>query len=157
MTSGDQEPSLVHWRPVTLSQFTYAVFLILTLAFVGLGFEINEILNVEVDFDAPTHVVAFWLSVVAMLLLFVSVLFGTWLVFVRLRLFRATMNQLQAQDQTTIERFRVISERLDRRAWRLFRFQATTFGVGVSLVVLGVLLIAIRFFVSGEMPEGCDI
>ncbi len=145
-----------------MAQLGYAAGLILATALAALGFEVELLMNVEFDLNAPTEVFAFWLSVAAMLLFFVAVVLGLWLLTNRLRQMRATINVARAAgpnvDQPNAPRLKALSDRLGNRGWRLFWWQAGAFGTGLFLAVAAVLVIAMRFYFSGEAPaEGCDI
>ena len=162
MPARHQEGSFIRWQTVARTQLSYANNLILGLTVAALGFQVTLLLNTDVDFNAPSEVFAFWALVLSMLMLLLSVGIGIWLVINRLRSFRASMQVARAMEQAAdgpdTERLRKISNRLDARSWRLIWAQIGAFGLGVFLAVIGVVMLAIHFFVTAGMPDmGCDI
>ncbi len=162
MLSQGQDRRFRARHALIVAQLTTAAALILVLAVAALGFQIALLMTVEFDLDAPPEVFAFWLSVAAMLLFFNSVMLGVWLLTNRLRQMRAAINAAQISEQNVeqpnIDWFKALADRLGRRSWGLLWWQAGTFGTGVFFSVAAVLVIAIRFYFTGEVPaEGCDI
>ena len=144
-----------------MTQLTWASNLILGLGIAVSGFLITVLLNLEIDPADRWQVIAVLLFLLALLLTFLSVTVGVWLIVNRLREARARMHlgwtTENAGTDRDLERFRGLANRLGTRSWRLFWWQSALFGTAILFAVAGTIPLAIHS-ASREMPDnGCDI
>ena len=162
MQADDSEGAPAHWQSVIRAQFTNAGYVILALSVAALGFQMVFVLNAQFDAGDPWQRAALVAALLSLLVLFLSVAMGLFLILNRVRDLRATL--LAAGSGATESEIRVIegnqrlSAKLGRRSWRLFWFHLGAFGLGVFLAAVAVMLSVIAAFLSyGEVPPGCDI
>ena len=140
MSNGDQDGSFVRWQAITISQLTYAINLILGFSVATLAFGVTILLNdkfVPIGWQKCT----FSLSLIILL---VSIGFGIYCVINRLRDFRLTMRIARKKEKGATEQklqpLQELSQSIGHRTWAIFWWQIGTFGIGMFLMVIGVLV-----------------
>ena len=135
------EGSFVRWQAITITQFGYAVNLMLAFAAASLGFALTLVKDQH-------FVPGCWgraLLVISALSLIVSLSVGVWCVINRLHSFRTTeriareriCNEPGQNEELEAElaQRRTKTKNLDRRTWCLLYCQIGTFGFGVLMLV----------------------
>src|SRR3990172_428621 len=138
MAETNENRSFVRWQEITITQFGYAVNLILGLSVAALGFLVTLLLNKEFSLVSWQKCV----YSVALLSLATSLGLGIWCVINRLRDFRTTKEiareRTKEETDSQLSSLRDLSGRLGKRTWRLFWWQIGAFGMGALLIVVGV-------------------
>jgi hypothetical protein len=136
--------AFVRWQTLTIAQVGYAINLILSLATASLGFSLA--LVKDKDFGP-----SFWGKLpidLSIAFLMISVLAGLICVINRLLDFRKTASIAQDRENwrsqglpaddvnVKLRERRLVTEKLGVRTWTLFCTQVTTFGLGVTLLMV---------------------
>ena len=160
--TGDPADSFARWQTIALRQLASARNLILAFGIAGIGFDVTLLMNVQVDATDHWQIVAYLLFLLSLLLLVVSTALGIWAIVMGLREIRARMHVARAaeqalEDRQTLRR-RTLAERLEARHWRVLWWQIAVFGGGIFITVAGASLMALRWLITGDMPEsGCNV
>ena len=124
------------WQGMAITQFGYAVNLILTFATASLGF----LFTVVKDKDFVLSPCGRLICALSILCLGLSILFGLSCVMTRLYDFRTTKDIIKERRgkkrSAEIERLCTSADKLGRWTWRLFKFQVLTFGLGVAALII---------------------
>src|SRR5205823_8872522 len=91
MQADDSEGAPAHWQSVIRAQFTSAGYVMLALSVAALGFQMVFVLNAQFDAGDPWQRAALVAALLALLVLFLSVAMGLFLVVNRVRDLRATL------------------------------------------------------------------
>lgn len=147
MTKDEPKGSFLRWQSITISQFTYAINLILGFSVATLGFQAALLLNENFEPVGCLQRLSFLASLI---LLILSVVFGVWVVVNRLEDFRETTTAARKREtgvpDSEIEPHRMRYRELGGRTWCIFRLQIITFALGVFLTFLSVAASSLHKF-----------
>lgn len=148
LTVAKNRESSIRWTGIAITQLGYAINLILTFSTASLGFALS--LLKDKAFSPTSN--AQKLFDIALLALGLSIVIGIACVFNRLKDFRASRaiatEREKLEDKGTPrdeinEALRALRrENKDRgeNTWRWFRWQASTFGIGIASLVLSFVI-----------------
>lgn len=140
--------SSIRWTVIAITQLGYAINLILTFATASLGFALS--LLKDKDFS-PTSVAQKAFDI-ALLALGLSIVIGLACVFNRLKDFRASRaiatEREKLEEKGTphdkvneaLKTLRLENEDRGENTWKWFRWQASTFGIGIASLVLSFMI-----------------
>src|SRR5207237_2277829 len=118
---GSERPP-AHWQSVIRAQFTSAGYVMLALSVAALGFQVVFVLNASFDPGDPWQRAALVAALLSLLVLFLSVAMGLFLVLNRVRDMRATLLAVRSSatesETRVIEGNQRLSAKLGRRSWR---------------------------------------
>jgi len=140
--------SSIRWTGIAITQLGYAINLILTFSTASLGFALALLKGK--DFS-PTSA-AQKVFDIALLALGLSIVIGIACVFNRLKDFRASRaiatEREKLEDKSTphdkineaLKALRGENEDRGENTWKWFRWQASTFGIGIAFLVLSFVI-----------------
>lgn len=137
--SNEGNESFVRWQGRTIEQLGFVNNLLVGLATGMLAFQTKVAFDDKVSFTGVER----WLAILSIILVFLSLAFGCYVAWNRLRSFRATMQtarQRETNQRQGIEELRTLSTALDKRTWWLLPLQTALFALGgLLLLVLSIL------------------
>jgi len=141
----------VRWQGITITQFGYAINLILTFATAALGFSIALVRDKEFRELLPQHC-GKWLLIGVLISFAASIVAGLLCVLNRLRDFRTTAQIARrrqkletgtdsAQTDAELDKASEEAGELGEQTWKFFWTQVVTFGIGMVGLCLVVALV----------------
>lgn len=132
--------SYVRWQGITIKQMTYSINLILGFATGLLAYEVNLIINPNLNLTSNSK--CFFL--VSLLLILFSMFFGLWCVINRLKDFRKTAKIARKREKNEtdneLESLRNDVRNLGKWTWILFNLQIFCFGLGFVFLLTSVVI-----------------
>ena len=124
--------SFIRWQGRTIEQLGFVNNLFIGLATALLIFEAKLPFEEKVTLSCTEK----WLAFLSVLSVFLSLAFGCYVAWNRLRSFRNTTHiarQRETGNRTNIEELRALVKRLDSRTWPLLTIQTVLFSIGALL------------------------
>ncbi|AOE48767.1 hypothetical protein [Kangiella sediminilitoris] len=142
MTTTDKEKpnreSSNRWQGRTIEQFGYALNLIVGLAVAAIGFELSLMLKDNFQSSGWQNC----LFSISLFSLIISVALGLFCIVNRLRDFRITAKVARKREdgasELELQPLRIIANTLGERAWLLFWWVISSFGIGLLLLCISI-------------------